>query len=55
MYNYYDKILLTEDFNTEIYDHYLETFLYEHERKSLVKEKKLSCIDSFLTNNALSF
>ena len=36
MYSY-DQILLTGDFNTEIYDHYLETFFYQH--KILVKEK----------------
>ena len=34
MYSYYDKILLTGDFNAVIYDHYLEAFLYLHERKS---------------------
>ena len=39
MYSYYDKILLTGDFNAEIYYHYLETFLYRHELKSLLKEK----------------
>ena len=62
MYSYYDKILLTGDFNTEIYDHFLETFLYQHELKSLLKEKTYfksisnpSCIDLFLTNKALSF
>ena len=38
MYSY-DQILLTGDFNTEIYDHYLETFFYQHKIKSLVKEK----------------
>ena len=62
MYSYYDKILLTGDFNAEIYDHYLENFLYQHELKSLVKEKLCfksisnpSCIDLFLRNNALSY
>ena len=62
MYSYYDKILLTEDFNTEIHDDYLESFLYQHQLKSLVKEKTCfksisnpSCIDLLLTNNALSF
>ena len=39
MRNYYDKKLLTEDFNAEIYDHYFENVLYQHEHKSLVKEK----------------
>ena len=62
MYSYYDKILLTGDFNAEIHDNYLQSFLYQHELKSLVKEKTCfksisnpSCIDLFLTNNALSF
>ena len=39
MYSYYDKILLTGDFNAEIHDDYLQSFLYQHELKSLVKEK----------------
>ena len=62
MYSYYDKILLTGDFNAEIHDDYLESFLYQHELRSLVKEKACfkiisnpSYIDLFLTNNALSF
>ena len=62
MYSYYDKILRTEDFKAEIYDHYLENFLYQHELKSPVKRKAYfksfsnpSCINLFLTNNALSF
>ena len=62
MYSYYDKILLTGGFNAEIHDNYLEIFLYQHELKSLVKEKTCfnsisnpSCIDLFLTNNALFF
>ena len=61
MCSYYDKILPTGDFNAEIYDCYLETFLYQLEFKSLVKEKNslksisnVSCIDLFLTNNAIS-
>ena len=61
-YSYYDKILLEGNFNAEIYDHYLGTFLYRHELKSLVKEKTYfesisnpNCIDLFLTNNVLSF
>ena len=38
----------------------METFLYQHELKSLVKEKTCfksnsSCIDLFLINNTLSF
>ena len=44
------------------YDHYLENFLYQHNVKSLIKKTPFlksisnpSCIDLFLTNNALSF
>ena len=61
IYCYYDEILLTGDFNAEIYDYYLETLLYQHGLKSFVKEKTFksisnpSCIDLFLTNNELSF
>ena len=62
MYSYYNKILLTGDFNAKIHDDYLESFLYQHELKSLVKEKTYfksisnsSYIDLFLTNNPLSF
>ena len=36
IYSYYDKILVTADFNAEIYEHYLEPFLYQNELKSLV-------------------
>ena len=60
MYSYYDLILLTGDFNAEMHDHYLKSFLYQHELNSLVKGKTCfksisnpSCIDLFLTNNAL--
>ena len=62
MYRYYDKILLTEDFNAERHDDYSESFLYQRQLKSLVKEKTCfksisnpSCIDLFLTSTALSF
>ena len=56
------SILLIGDFNAEISDHHLENFLYEYVLKNLSKEKTYfksilnpSCIDFFLTNNALSF
>ena len=63
MYSYYDKILLTVEFNAEICVRYLKTFLYVDKlKKSIVKEKTCFrsisnpiCIDLFLTNNALSF
>ena len=31
--------MLVGDFNTEITEHYIESFLYEHELNNLVKEK----------------
>ena len=50
------------DFNTEIAEHYIESFLYEHELSNLVKEKTCfknmqnpSCIDLLLTNNSCAF
>ena len=62
MYSYYEKVLLTGDFNAEIYDHYLETFLYQHELISLVEEKPCfkiisnpSCMNLFFKKNAFSF
>ena len=63
MHSYYDKILLTVEFNAEICVHYLETFLYVDKlKKSIVKEKTCFrsisnpiCMHLFLTNNALSF
>ena len=61
MYGNYQKFLLTVDFN-EISDHYLETFLYQHELQTLSKEKTCfktilnsSCKDLFLTNNVPCF
>ena len=62
VYSHYEKVLLVGDFNAEISEVCLDSFLYEHELKNLVKEKtcfknvsNASCIDLFLTNNALSF
>ena len=56
-YSNYVKVLLVGDFNTEITEHYIESFLYEHELSNLVKEKTLfkimqnpSCIDLLLTD-----
>ena len=50
------------DFNAEISEFCLDSFLYQHELKNLVKEKACfknvsnpSCIDLLLTNSALSF
>ena len=38
-YSNYEKVLFVGDFNTEITEHYIESFLYEHELSNLVKEK----------------
>ena len=61
-YSNYEKVLLVGDFNTEITEHYMESFLYEHELSNLVKEKTCfknmqnpSCIDLLLTNNSYAF
>ena len=54
--------MLVWDFNTEITEHYIESFLYEHELSNLVEQKtyfknmqKPSCIDLLLTNNSCAF
>ena len=62
VYSHYEKVLLAGDFNAEISEFCLDSFLYQHELKNLVKEKACfknvsnpSCIDLLLTNSALSF
>ena len=62
VYSQYEKVLLVGDFNPEVSEVCLDSFLYQHELKNLAKEKTYfrkvsnpSCIDLFLTNNALSF
>ena len=62
VYSHYAKFLLVGDFNAEILEFCLDSFLYQQELKNLVKEKTCfknvlnpSCIDLLLTNNALSF
>ena len=61
-YSRYDKVLLVGDFNTEISEQRIESFLYTHELCNLIKEKTCfknmqnpSCIDLLLTNNVYSF
>ena len=61
-YSNYEQVLLVGDFNTKITEHYIESFLYEHELSYLVKEKTFfknmqnpSCIDLLLTNNSCVF
>ena len=58
----YEKVSVVGNFNTEIMEHYIESFLYEHELSNLVKEKTCfknmrnpSCIDLLLTNNSYAF
>ena len=62
LYSHYEKILLVGNFNAEISEVCLNSFLYQHELKNLVKERTCSkivsnpsCIDFFLTNIALYF
>ena len=58
----YEKLLLIGDFNTKTSEPRIDSFVYEHELHSLVKEKTCfrsvhnpSCIDLILTNNAMDF
>ena len=58
-YSNYEKNLLVGDFNAQTIDHYLNSFLYQHELSSRIKEntcfKNVSnptCIDLFLTNKS---
>ena len=39
VYSNYEKVLLTGDFNSEITEHCMDSFLYQHVMTSLVKEK----------------
>ena len=62
IYSNHEKVLLTGDFNSEIAEPCMDSFLQQHGRTSLVKEKACfksitnpTCIDLFLTNSNLSF
>ena len=62
IYSNYEKVLLTGDFNSEITEPCMDSFLYQHDMTSLVKEKTCfksitnpTCVDLFLTNSNLSF
>ena len=62
MYRHYNRKLVVEDFNTEVSDNVLRTFLCQHNLENLVKVKTClknannsSAIDPFLTNNYLAF
>ena len=61
-YSNYGNILLVGDFNAQIRETCLDTFLYQHELKNVNKEPTCyknsgnsSCIDFILTNNPRSF
>ena len=61
-YRNYKKLLLVGDFNPEVTEHYIESFLYEYELSNLFKEKNCfknmqtpSCIDILITNNSYAF
>ena len=61
-YSSYEKQLLIGDFNTEISEPRIDSFIYEHDLHNLVKEKTCfksvenpSCIDLILTNNTIAF
>ena len=61
-YSHYDKKLLVGDFNTEVSDNVLSTFLYQHDSENLVQDKTCfknannpSAIDLFLATNSLAF
>ena len=60
--NFYDKYLLTGDFNAEEIEPCLSSFRYQYNAKNLVKENTCfknphnpSCIDLFITNSRNSF
>ena len=62
VYSNYENILLVGDFNAEIGETCLDTFLYQHQLKNVNKElicyknsENLSWIDFILTNNPGSF
>ena len=61
-YSSYEKRLLIGDFNTEISEPRIDSFIYEHDLHNPVKEKTCfksaenpSCIDLILTNNTIAF
>ena len=58
----YNKIILLEDFNTEIDDQHMRSFCNNYSLKSLIRQRtcyknfaKLTCIDLILTNMPCSF
>ena len=62
IYSIYEKIILGGDFNSQIGENCIETFLYQHNLQSINEEHSCyknpnnpSCIDFFLTNNPRRF
>ena len=62
VYSNYENILLVRDFNAQIRETYLDTFLYQHELENMNKEptryensENPGCIRFILTNNPRSF
>ena len=62
IYSNYGKVLLTGGFKSEITEPWKDSFLYDHDMTSRVKNKPCfksitnpTCIDLFLTNSNLSF
>ena len=58
----YDKFLLTGDFNAQVGEPDIDTFLQDYDSKNIVKEKTCfksienpSCVDLFITNSVSSF
>ena len=62
VYSIYEKVILSGDFNSQIAENCIDTFMYEHNLQSTNKEASCyknpnnpSCIDLFLTNSPRSF
>ena len=62
VYSTYEKIILGGDFNSQIGENCIDTFMYQHNLQSINKEPSCyknpnnpSCIDIFLTNSPRSF
>ena len=53
VYSHYEKVSLVRDFNAEISEFCLDSFLYQHELKNLVKERKV--LKTFRILVALTF
>ena len=61
-YSNYDRVSLAREFKTKIPENVMDIFLYQHDLKSILKDKTCfksaknpSTIDLFLTNNSFAF